>query len=178
MPANEYGWEKLYAERLVLAYNRQFGIVVRCARLKNCYGPEGAWQGGREKAPATLSRKVAEAKDGGTIEMWGDGKAVRGYTYIDDIINGICLLMRSDLKGPVNIGSSECVTVDELASTIIKASGKRLDIKHIEGPVGVESRNVSTNKIRSLGWEETFSLKEGITLTYRWIHEQILKRGG
>ena len=175
MPDNEYGWEKLYAERMILAYGRRFDMPVRIVRLENCYGPEGTWQGGREKAPAAISRKVAEAKNGETIEVWGDGKAIRSFTYIDDIIDGIRLLMKSNLKGPVNLGSSEYVTVNELVSTIIEASGKRLDIKHIEGPVGVEARRLSNAKINSLGWKDEFSLKDGISLTYPWILSQVEK---
>jgi len=175
MPDNEYGWEKLYAERMIKAYGRKFNMAILLARFQNCYGPEGTWRGGREKAPAAISRKVAEAKDGDEIEVWGDGKAVRDYIYIDDILNGIRLLMKSDIHEPVNIGTSEVNSVDELVMTIIKASGKKLKIKHIEGPVGVESRNISNARIKSLGWEPKYSLKDGIALTYPWILKQIKK---
>ena len=173
MPDNEYGWEKLYAERMIKAYGRKFDMAIRIARFQNCYGPEGTWRGGREKAPAAISRKVAEAKDGDEIEVWGDGKAVRDYIYIDDILNGICLLMNSDIYEPVNIGTSEIKSVDELVMTIIKASGKELKIKHIKGPVGVEARNISNARIRSLGLEPKYSLKDGIALTYPWILNQV-----
>ena len=173
MPDNEYGWEKLYAERMALAYARKFGITVRIARFQTCYGPEDTWWGGREKALAALSRKVAEAKNGGAIEVWGDGKAIRSYIYIDDMINGIRLLMKSDLNGPVNISSGEYVTVEELVSTIAGVAGKTINIKYIDGPVGVESRNFSNARIRSLRWEPKYSLKDGIALTYPWILEQV-----
>jgi len=177
MPDNEYGWEKLYAERAAMAYGRKYGMQVRIARFQNCYGPEGTWIGGREKAPAALSRKVAIAKDGGTIEVWGDGSAVRSYTYIDDMIEGIRLLMQSDLQGGVNIGCPEYATVDELAKVVAEAAGKKIKIKHVEGPVGVKSRNFSNDRIMSIGWRSRFPLKKGIALTYPWIEEQVRKHG-
>jgi len=173
MPDNQYGWEKLYAERIALAYGRRYGMVIRIARFQNCYGPEGTWRGGREKAPAALSRKIAEVVDGGTIEVWGDGTAIRSYTFIDDMIEGIYRLMQSDLEGPVNIGSPEYVTVDELAYTIAEVAAKKINIKHIEGPVGVQSRNFSNAKIYTTGWRAQFSLKEGIAQTYPWVEEQV-----
>jgi nucleoside-diphosphate-sugar epimerase len=173
MPDNEYGWEKLYAERMALAYGRRCCMPVRIARFQNCYGPEGTWRGGREKAPAALSRKVAEAKDGGTIEVWGDGSAIRSYTYIDDMIEGIRLLVQSDLEGPVNIGSQEYVTVDELVYTTVEVAGKKINIKYVKGPVGVQSRNFSNAKIYSTGWRAKFSLKDGIAQTYPWIEKQV-----
>jgi len=173
MPDNQYGWEKLYAERIALAYGRRYGMMIRIARFQNCYGPEGTWRGGREKAPAALSRKIAEVVDGGTIEVWGDGTAIRSYTFIDDMIEGIYRLMQSDLEGPVNIGSPEYVTVDELAYTIAEVAAKKINIKHIEGPVGVQSRNFSNTKIYTTGWRAQFSLKEGIAQTYPWIEEQV-----
>jgi len=173
MPDNEYGWEKLYAERTALAYGRRFGTVVRIARFQNCYGPEGTWRGGREKAPAALSRKVAEAEDGGTIEVWGDGRAVRSYTYIDDMIDGIYRLVQSDLEGPANIGSPEYVSVDELVNTVAATAGKKIRIKHVDGPVGVQSRNFSNEKIYRTGWRSKFSLRDGIALTYPWIERQV-----
>ena len=174
-PDNEYGWEKLYSERIAMAYERNRGMVVRIARFQNCYGPEGTWTGGREKAPAALSRKVAEAEDGGSIEVWGDGSAIRSYTYVDDMVDGIYMLMHSDLMGPVNIGCPEYVTVDELASTIAEVSGKTINIKHIPGPVGVQSRNFSNDRIYSTGWRARFFLKDGIAQTYPWIEEQVEK---
>jgi len=172
-PDNEYGWEKLYAERVAMAYGRRYGMKVRIARFENCYGPEGTWTGGREKAPAAICRKVAEAEDGGTIEVWGDGTAVRNYTYIDDMVEGIYMLMQSDLDGPVNIGGDEYVTVDELVRTVIEVSGKRINVKYVPGPVGVHSRNFSKARIKSLGWEAKYSLREGIARTYSWIEAQV-----
>ncbi len=174
-PNNEYGWEKLYAERTAMAYGLRYGIPVRIARLQNCYGPEGTWTGGREKAPAAICRKVAEAKEGGTIEVWGDGTAVRSYTYVDDMLDGICRLMQSDLEGPVNIGSPEYVSVKELADTVAEVSGRHFEIKGVDGPVGVQSRNFSNEKIYSTGWQSHYSLKDGIAQTYPWIEEQVLK---
>ena len=173
LPDNEYGWEKLYAERMALAYGRRFGMAIRIARFQNCYGPEGTWTGGREKAPAALSRKIAEIEDGGTIEVWGDGSAVRSYTYIDDMIDGIFRLMHSDVDTPVNIGCPQYVTVDELAGTIAEVAGKQIRIKHVEGPVVVQSRNFSNDKIYSIGWTSKFSLKDGIARTYPWVEEQV-----
>jgi nucleoside-diphosphate-sugar epimerase len=172
-PDNEYGWEKLFAERVVYAYGRRYGMAVRVARFQNCYGPEGTWTGGREKAPAAICRKVAEAEDGGHIEVWGDGTAVRSYTYVDDLVDGIVRLMRSDLDVPANIGSPEYVTVRELVETVIEHSGKRIEIRYIPGPVGVQSRNFSNARIYSLGWEANTSLRDGIGTTYRWIDQQV-----
>jgi GDP-D-mannose 3',5'-epimerase len=172
-PDNEYGWEKLYAERTAAAYGRRYGFPVRIARFQNCYGPEGTWRGGREKAPAAICRKVAEASDGGVIEVWGDGSAVRSYTYVDDLVDGIVRLMHSELEGPANIGSSEYVSVSELVATVINVSGKTLDIKYVDGPVGVQSRNFSHARIQSLGWEATVSVAEGIARTYRWVEQQV-----
>ncbi|MFW6124293.1 MAG: NAD-dependent epimerase/dehydratase family protein [Acidobacteriota bacterium] len=175
LPDNEYGWEKLYAERMAMAYGRRYGMKVRLSRFQNCYGPEGTWRGGREKAPAALCRKIAGAEDGGEIEVWGDGTAVRAYTYIDDMLDGIILLMHSDLENGVNIGRQEYVTVDELVQTIADVAGKEIKIKHVEGPVGVKARNFTTDRIRSIGWKSRFSLKEGIRHTYLWIKEQVEK---
>jgi nucleoside-diphosphate-sugar epimerase len=172
-PDNEYGWEKLYAERVAMAYGRRYGMKVRIARFENCYGPEGTWRGGREKAPAAICRKVAEAGDGGTIEVWGDGTAVRNYTYVDDLVEGIFVLMQSELEGPVNIGGEEYVTVAELVKTVIEVSGKRIKVKYVPGPVGVQARNFSKERIKSLGWEARVSLREGIARTYRWIEKQV-----
>ncbi len=174
-PDNEYGWEKLYSERMALAFGRRYGMVVRIARFQNCYGPEGTWTGGREKAPAAICRKVAEAKDGGTIEAWGDGSAIRSYTYIDDMLEGIYLLMHSDIGVPVNIGCPQYVSVQELIDTVSEAAGKKIRVKWIAGPVGVQSRNFSNEKIYSLGWKSRFSLKDGIALTYPWVAEQVRK---
>jgi len=172
LPDNEYGWEKLYSERMALAYGRRYGMQVRIARFQNCYGPEGTWRGGREKAPAAICRKVAEAEDGGTIEAWGDGTAIRSYTYIDDMLEGIYLLMQSDLNVPVNIGCPQYVSVKELIDAVAQAAGKKINVKWIKGPVGVQSRNFSNAKIYSLGWKPKYFLKDGIALTYPWVAEQ------
>jgi nucleoside-diphosphate-sugar epimerase len=172
-PDNEYGWEKLYAERMAMAFERNRGMKVRIARFQNCYGPEGTWTGGREKAPAAICRKVAEVEDGGTIEVWGDGSAIRSYTYIDDMIEGIYSLMHSDLTGPVNIGCPQYVTVNELVETVAEVAHKKINIKHVEGPVGVHSRNFSNGRIYSIGWKENFYLKDGIAQTYPWIEKQV-----
>ena len=173
MPDNEYGWEKLYAERMALAYGRSRGIKVRVARFQNCFGAEGTWDGGREKAPAAICRKVAQADDGGVIEVWGDGSAVRSYTHIDDMVEGILLLMHSDLDRPANIGCPEYVSVKELVETVAEVAGKRITIAYIDGPVGVESRNFSNKLIESIGWRSKVSFKEGIARTYPWIAEQV-----
>ncbi len=172
-PDNEYGWEKLYAERMAMAYGRRFGITVRLARFQNTYGPEGTWKGGREKAPAALCRKIAAVEDGGTIDVWGDGTAMRAYTYIDDLLEGIDLLMHSNLEDGVNIGRQEYVSVDELARTIADAAGKTVHLNHIKGPVGVKARNFRNDRIRSIGWRSRFSLKDGIARTYPWILTQV-----
>ncbi len=172
-PDNEYGWEKLYAERVGQAYGRRYGMNVRIARFQNCYGPEGTWTGGREKAPAAICRKVAEAEDGGTIEVWGDGTAIRSYTYVSDMLDGIYMLMQSDLESPVNIGSPEYVPVAELVATVIEVSGKRINAKYVEGPVGVQSRNFSNERICSIGWRAKVSLREGTGLMYPWIEAQV-----
>jgi len=174
MPHNEYGFEKLYSERVVEAYGRKYNISVRIARFQNCYGPYGTWKGGREKAPAALCRKIAEIKGNkGTIDVWGDGTAVRSYTYVEDMVEGIYRLMHSDLKGPTNIGNPEYVSVDELAYTIAKIANKDIIINHIDGPVGVQSRNFSNNKIYSTGWKSQWPLVRGIEPTYKWIEEQV-----
>jgi nucleoside-diphosphate-sugar epimerase len=172
-PDNEYGWEKLYAERVAMAYGRRYGMAVRIGRFENCYGPEGAWTGGREKAPAAICRKVAEARDGGFIEVWGDGTALRVFTYVDDLIEAIRCLVRSDLEGPANLGPDERVTVAELVRTVIEVSGKMLEVRYVPGPVGVRARNFSKDRIRSLGWRPRVPLREGIARTYRWVEEQV-----
>lgn len=173
LPDNEYGWEKLYAERMALAYARHYPIDVRLARFQNCYGPEGTWRGGREKAPAAICRKVAMAEDGGTIPVWGDGTAVRAYTYVDDLVEGVYMLMESDLEGSTIIGGDEYVTVDELVETVIGVSGKEIAFEHVEGPVGVQARNFDKSRIESLGWQANTSLEEGIRNTYSWIEGQV-----
>jgi nucleoside-diphosphate-sugar epimerase len=172
-PDNEYGWEKLYSERMAMSYERRYGIEVRIARFQNCYGAEGAWRGGREKAPAAVCRKVAEVQDGGAIEVWGDGTAIRSYTHVDDMIEGIFLLMQSGLHGPVNIGCPQYVSVNTLVETVAEVAGKKITVRHVEGPVGVQSRNFSNARIYSIGWRSKVFLKEGIALTYPWIEAQV-----
>lgn len=172
-PDNEYGWEKLYAERIALTYGKKYNIKIRIARFQNCYGPEGTWQGGREKAPAAICRKIAEVKDGGTIEVWGDGSAIRSYTYVDDMTDGIFRLMQSDIEGPTNIGNPEYVSVNQLVEIVSKVAGKKVKTKHIDGPIGVHSRNFSNSKIYKTGWKAKFDTEAGIRLTYPWIQEQV-----
>jgi len=170
-PDNEYGWEKLYAERMALAYARNYGMTVRIGRFSNTYGPEGTWEGGREKAPAALCRKVAQADD--VVQIWGDGTAVREFTYIDDTIRGILTLMRSDEERPTNIGSDERVTILGLLEIIMREAGKPLlKIEHVEGPVGVQIRNFSKARLQALGWRAKISLRNGIGKTYRWVKRQ------
>lgn len=172
-PDNEYGWEKLYSERMAQAYSRKYPMKVRIARFQNCYGPYGTWTGGREKAPAAICRKVAEVPDGGTIPVWGDGTAVRSYTYVDDMVDGIYRLMHSDLEGPANIGNPEYVSVRELIETVMAVSGKQVNVEWIKGPVGVQSRNFSNERIYATGWRARFPLFEGIKRTYPWIESQV-----
>jgi nucleoside-diphosphate-sugar epimerase len=172
-PDNEYGWEKLYSERMALAYERRYGVQVRIARFQNCYGAEGTWRGGREKAPAAICRKVAEAEDGGAIEVWGNGTAVRSYIHVNDMVEGIYLLMQSDLHGAVNIGCPQYVSVDELVATVAKVAGKKIRSKYVDGPVGVQSRNFSNERIYSIGWKPKVFLEAGIALTYPWIEAQV-----
>lgn len=173
-PDSEYGWEKLFSERLYLAYARNKGMQVRIARYHNIYGPEGSWRDGKEKAPAAMCRKVAEAADGGAIEVWGDGKQTRSFLYIDDCLDATLALMRSDFTGPVNIGSEEMVTINQLANLVIELSGKTVSINHIEGPLGVRGRK-SDNKLifEKLKWQPKYSLKKGIQKTFSWINTQV-----
>lgn len=177
-PDNEYGWEKLYSERMALAYERNQGMTVRIARFQNCYGPYGTWTGGREKAPAAICRKVAEVEDGGTIEIWGDGTAVRSYTYVADMVDGIYRLMHSDLVGAVNIGCPEYVSVNELVDAVAEVAGKKIHVKHIQGPVGVQSRNFSNERIYTTGWQANYYLKQGIAETYPWVEAQVKAKRG
>jgi nucleoside-diphosphate-sugar epimerase len=172
-PDNEYGWEKLYAERAVLAYGREFGLATRIARFQNCYGPEGTWVGGREKAPAALCRKVAESTNG-QIEAWGDGTAVRSFIYVDDLVAGIRKLMESDIQEPTNIGTREYVSVQELVQIVANVANKQIKPQWINGPVGVQSRNFSNDVIESTGFKPIYSLAAGLALTYPWIEEQLL----
>ena len=173
-PDSEYGWEKLFSERLYLAYNRNHGIPVRIARYHNIFGPEGTWQGGREKAPAAICRKVAYAEDTDTIEVWGDGEQTRSFLYIDECIEATRRLMESDFLGPVNIGSEEMVTINQLVDTAAKVAGKDIKKNHIDGPLGVRGRNSNNDLIREkLGWDYKQTLEEGIAKTYEWISNQI-----
>lgn len=173
-PDSEYGWEKLFSERLYLAAHRNYKLDVRVARFHNIFGPEGTWTGGREKAPAALCRKVAQACDGGTIEIWGSGKQTRSFLFIDECVEAVRRLMESDFLGPVNIGSEEMVTIDELAKMIIDISGKRISLKHIDGPVGVQGRNSDNALIKEkLSWEPKKNLRDGIAKTYPWIKKQV-----
>jgi len=174
-PDNEYGWEKLYSERVAMAYGRKHGIPVRIARFQNCYGPEGTWQGGREKAPAAMCRKIAMADDGDEIEIWGDGSAVRSYTYIDDMVDGIYRLTQSDLEEPVNIGCPSYYSVSDLVEAVAAVAKKRIGTHSVPGPVGVQSRNFSNERIYSIGWRSQFDLEAGIKLTYPWILKQVKK---
>lgn len=170
MPDSDYGWEKLFSERLYLAYHRNYGMEVRIARYHNIFGPEGSWNDGREKAPAALCRKVAEAKDGGEIFIWGDGKQTRSFLYIDECLDGTLRLTRSNFTGPVNIGSEEMVTIDQLVDIICEIAGKKLTKIHIQGPEGVRGRN-SDNKLifEKLGWKPTARIIDGLRITYFWI---------
>jgi nucleoside-diphosphate-sugar epimerase len=175
-PDSEYGWEKLFSERLYLAYNRNYGLDVKIARFHNIFGPYGTYKGGKEKAPAAMCRKVAECLDGGEIEVWGDGQQTRSFLYIDECIDGILRLMDSDFKGPVNIGSEEMLSINQLAQNVIDISGKEIYIKNIEGPTGVRGRNSDNKLIREkLGWEPSKPLYDGLIKTYEWINEQIKK---
>jgi nucleoside-diphosphate-sugar epimerase len=176
-PDSEYGWEKLFSERVYLAYMRNYGISVRIARFHNIFGPEGAWSDGREKAPAALCRKVAEAPPGGEIEIWGDGRQTRSFLYIDECLEGVRRLMASSFVGPVNIGSEEMVTINALAKMVMEIAGKNLSIKHVPGPLGVRGRNSDNRLIREkLGWAPSRSLKAGLANTYAWILDRVKAR--
>lgn len=173
-PDSEYGWEKLFSERLYLAYARNFGIEVRVARFHNIFGPEGTWNGGREKAPAAICRKVAEATDGDHIELWGDGQQTRSFLYIDECVEGVRRLMESKFQGPVNIGSEEMVTINQLAEMAMRIAGKKLSIRHIPGPLGVRGRNSDNRLIaRQLGWAPVQPLEQGLRTTFDWIDAQV-----
>ena len=176
-PDSEYGWEKLFSERIYLAYNRNHDIPVRIARYHNIFGPEGTYDGGREKAPAAICRKVALLpKQGGSIEVWGDGLQTRSFLFIDECIEATRRLMESDFTGPVNIGSEEMVTINELVETVAKVADKDVNKIHIDGPLGVRGRNSNNDLIReNLGWDYQMTLEEGISKTYKWIEEQINK---
>ena len=176
-PDSEYGWEKLFSERLYLAYSRNYNIPVRIARYHNIYGPEGTWNGGKEKAPAAICRKVAELpNEGGAIEVWGDGLQTRSFLLVDECVEATYRLVQSDFSGPVNIGSEEMVSINQLVDIASKVSGKKVDKKHIDGPLGVRGRNSNNDLIREkLNWDYTSTLEEGIKKTYNWINDQIYK---
>lgn len=176
MPDSEYGWEKLFSERLYLAFARNYGVPVRIARFHNVFGPLGTWQGGREKAPAALCRKVAEIEDGGEIDIWGDGLQTRSFLYVDECLEGVRRLMESDSQGPVNIGSEEMITINQLAHMVAKIADKTISPKHIDGPLGVRGRNSDNTLIREkLRWAPSAPLAAGLAKTYAWIEEQVEK---
>ena len=175
-PDSEYGWEKLFSERIYFAFNKNFDIDIRVARYHNIFGPEGTWDGGREKAPAAICRKVAMANEENNfeIEVWGDGEQTRSFLYIDECIEATKKLMLSNFKGPINIGSEEMVTINQLVDTAAKVSGKSIKKKHIDGPLGVRGRNSNNDLVRDkLNWDYSMTLEEGIAKTYQWIHSQI-----
>jgi len=169
-PDSEYGWEKLFSERLYFAFNRNYGIPVRVARYHNIFGPEGTWCGGKEKAPAAICRKVSECLDGGTIEVWGSGEQTRSFLFIDECIEATRRMMESDFLGPLNIGSEEMVTINQLVEIAATAAGKTIHRRHVQGPVGVMGRNSDNTLVREkLGWDYQMPLKEGIKITFDWI---------
>jgi nucleoside-diphosphate-sugar epimerase len=173
-PDSEYGWEKLFSERLYLAFARCRGIEVRIARYHNIFGIEGTWEGGREKAPAALCRKISETPDGGSIEIWGDGEQTRSFLYVSECVEGTVRLMRSNFEGPVNIGSEEMVTINQLGDTIMAIAGKRLEKRHVPGPLGVRGRNSDNRLIeQKLGWKPSQPLSAGLAATYKWIDDQV-----
>jgi len=173
-PDSEYGWEKLFSERLFLAYNRNHGLSNRVARYHNIFGPEGTWDGGKEKAPAAICRKVAQASSGDAIEIWGDGLQTRSFLYVDECLEGTLRLTRSDWEGPVNIGSDEMVTINQLVDYVADIAGKKIEKNHVPGPLGVRGRNSDNVLIQEkLGWAPSQSLREGLEKTYEWIEWQV-----
>jgi GDP-D-mannose 3',5'-epimerase len=178
-PDTEYGWEKLFSERLYLAYARKYGLAVRIARFHNIFGPEGTWRGGREKAPAALARKVAESRNGEEIEVWGKGDQTRTFLYVDECVEGVRRLMQSEFLGPVNIGSMEMISINDLARVMSEISGKDLMIRNVQGPEGVRGRCSDNRLIREkLGWEPSRPLREGLEKTYAWVAEQVKQAQG
>lgn len=175
-PDSEYGWEKLFSERLFMAYARNYGFEVRIARFHNVFGPEGAWNNGKEKAPAAICRKVAMAEANGTVEIWGDGKQTRSFLYIEDCLDGVQALMKSTCAEPVNIGSEEMISINHLVQLTAEIAGKQLSIRNIEGPVGVRGR-CSDNRImkKYTGWEPQLNLRQGMMKTYHWINQMVLQ---
>lgn len=176
-PDSEYGWEKLFSERLFLTYQKNHGIEARIARFHNIFGPQGTWNGGREKAPAAVCRKVAMANDGESIEIWGDGKQTRSFLIVEECVEGIRRLMESDFSGPVNIGSEEMISLNDFAKMVIDISGKNLTINNIPGPLGVRGRNSDNHLIQEkLNWAPSTPLREGVEKTYAWISSQIKEK--
>jgi GDP-D-mannose 3', 5'-epimerase len=176
-PQDAYGWEKLFAELVCKYFTGEFGIETRIVRFHNIYGPCGTYEGGREKAPAALCRKVALARDGDAIEVWGDGEQTRSFCYVDDCVEGIYRLMHSDYREPLNLGTERMVTINELAAIISEVAGKTLTVEHIEGPQGVRGRNSDNSRLREvLGWEPRIDLEEGLAETYRWIEKQLVEK--
>jgi nucleoside-diphosphate-sugar epimerase len=173
-PDSEYGWEKLFSERLFLAYNRNFGMKNRVARYHNIFGPEGTWDGGKEKAPAAVCRKIARAKSGDAIDLWGDGLQTRSFLFVDECVEGTIRLTRSDFEGPVNIGSDEMVTINQLVDIVADIAGKKIEKNHIPGPTGVRGRNSENSLIQEkLGWAPSQTLRAGLEKTYEWIEYQV-----
>ena len=187
-PDSEYGWEKLFSERVFLAFNRNYNLDVRIARFHNIFGPMGTWEGGKEKAPAAMIRKVAECSNNGEIEVWGDGKQTRSFLYVDECVEAVIRLMNSDFLGPVNIGSEEMVSINELAEIAINISKKNISINNLDGndfidkygfkcPIGVRGRNSDNSLFKEkVGWEVSLPLKEGMKKTYKWINNKVLER--
>ncbi|QEE30820.1 NAD-dependent epimerase/dehydratase family protein [Terriglobus albidus] len=175
-PDSEYGWEKLFSERLYLSYMRNYGLHVRVARFHNIFGPEGTWRGGREKSPAAMCRKVATTPEGGSIEVWGDGKQTRSFLYVDECVEAIRRMMDGPFEGPLNIGSEEMVSINQLAKLVMDIAGKPLAIKNVPGPLGVRGRNSDNHLIREkLQWEPSQPLRTGLEKTYAWIADQVQK---
>lgn len=175
-PDSEYGWEKIFSERLFLAFSRNYKIPVRIARFHNVFGPEGTWRGGKEKAPAAICRKVAEAPNGGTVEIWGDGQQTRSFLYIEDCLKAIEAFMNTEYSGPLNIGSEEMVSIQELVEIVCSFEEKQLQIKNVPGPQGVRGRNSDNSLVREkLNWDASTTLKDGLSQTYNWISSQLAK---
>jgi nucleoside-diphosphate-sugar epimerase len=175
-PDSEYGWEKLFSERMFLAFHRNYNLDIRIARFHNIFGPYGTYKDGKEKAPAAICRKVAECLDGGEIEVWGDGEQTRSFLYIDECIEGVLKLMESDFIGPVNIGSDEMVTINDMVNSVIDISGKTVHVKHVDGPTGVRGRNSDNTLIKEkLNWSPKQPLYDGLIKTFNWINKEIIK---
>jgi len=176
-PDSEYGWEKLFSERLYFSYHRNYGLDVKVVRYHNIFGPQGTWDGGKEKAPAALCRKIAETEDGGYIDVWGDGSQTRSFLFIDECLEGSLKMMASDKHGPYNVGSDEMISINNFAKMIIDISGKDIKINNIPGPLGVRGRNSENTLIeKELGWSPSRPLREGIEKTYHWINEQVKQK--